>query len=249
MNTRSSMPVPEFPSDCKGFEEEIKLSAKFRNWMSGLEHGVNNGDWILNKITIHNVLFFGKSSHRKVGYILAQVDGCLPDGTLLPGITFIRGDSVAILPVLTTPDGKQWTVVTEQVRIGVGSARYSEIPAGMVDEGEVKSKALDELQEETGENFHVSADELVELDKVHPSPGGCDEQITVYAFFREVDEALPEKMNGRVSGAVNESERIKLRIVPLDNLISEAPYDMKSHLALYGLRRYENENSLSSGFR
>ena len=68
------------------------------------------------------------------------------NGKPLPGIVFMRGNSVAILPIVN----EQYVLLTNQYRIPIGM-NFQEIPAGMIDGNEVFcGAAARELEEECG---------------------------------------------------------------------------------------------------
>ena len=68
----------------------------------------------------------------------------------IPGIVFMRGGAVSILPVLECGD-ERFVLLVRQPRLAVGFAAFPEIPAGMLDgSGKFSGVAAKELQEETG---------------------------------------------------------------------------------------------------
>lgn len=226
------------PQDC----QKVLDSAKTQRWLEGLRVGEEAGNWKVNHVHVCDAIFFGKFDSGKVGYVLVNAVGTNRDGTPMNGAAFLRGDSVAILPVLRTPDGKEWTVTVEQPRIPVGIANYREIPAGMVDEGEVRSKALDELREEVGGDFEVTLKDLTEIDRSHTSPGGSDEMLVTYFFERNVSYEFIDALRGRMGGLREEGESLRIGVVPLEDLVRECPYDTKAKLAIAGLDRYRAEH-------
>jgi hypothetical protein len=59
----------------------------------------------------------------------------------VPGIVFMRGGAVGILVILEC-EGKEYTILTYQARVPVGSSNVPEVPAGMLDtEGNFKGVA------------------------------------------------------------------------------------------------------------
>src|SRR5262249_50206886 len=111
----------------------------------------------------------------------------------IPGIVFMRGGAVGMLPVLTCK-GKKYTVLTVQPRVPSGRFDFVEIPAGMLDgSGKFGGVAAKELKEELG--MDVSEDMLIDLTEfagygsgVFVSPGGTDETLRLFAFEQEVTE-------------------------------------------------------------
>jgi 8-oxo-dGTP pyrophosphatase MutT (NUDIX family) len=177
--------------------------------------------------------------HGALGMAEFEVmDARRPDGGPAPGIVFLRGDAVAVLVVLRGPsadaweDGTLYTVVTRQTRAAIGAPGFAEIPAGMMDgEGNFKSKALAELEEEVGADLGVRADDLVYLDTVYPSPGACDERLDLFYVDIAVSAETLRAIHGRQTGMAAEHESITCEVIPLDRLPEAAPTDMKARLA------------------
>lgn len=178
----------------------------------------------------------------------------------LPGISFLRGASVAILMILRPRDSRRerYVVLTEQPRIPAGSLAFLEIPAGMLDDGEGGSffvgPAAAEVEEETG--FRIPRGELVDmtalalagsehpeaqgLDRaMYPSPGGCDESIALLLWEKELDRQEIEDLRGKLAGQRRQSEMITLRVKPYEDLWKEGARDAKT-LAAWAL--YEGLN-------
>ena len=88
-------------------------------------------------------------------------------------------------------EDERWVVMTEQARIPAGSLKFTEIPAGMLDDnGDIAAAAASELLEET--EFKIPSTELKDLtalalnkasvsdhlrSAMYPGPGGSDEFI------------------------------------------------------------------------
>ena len=208
-------------------QRQVLETPKVRRWIDSLTTSFD-----VRAIAIDKVYFFGD----KVGYVAAEADARRPDGTSVPGIAFIRGDSVAVLPILTTPDGQRHTVVVHQARPAIGAPEYAEIPAGMIDDGVFVSKAIDELAEEVGGDLKIGEEDLVMLETLHPSPGGCDEEIRIFCADIQVSQDLIDRLEGRRTGLAAEHESIRVAIVPLDDLPRHTPTDMKSKLAYYAYK-------------
>ena len=63
------------------------------------------------------------------------------------------------------------------------------MPAGTFDPNEsFKSLAMKELEEETG--LSIQKKELTFLGTIYPSPGACDEEISLYLFEKQVSPFL-----------------------------------------------------------
>lgn len=153
----------------------------------------------------------------------------------VPGAVFISGDAVAIFTVLIT-DKDSYVVLTKQPRFPTGDATFFEIPAGMTDgDGNIQSKALIELEEETG--LLVKKDDLLLTEAFYTSPGRCDEKIWLYQLELHVDETLVDKMHQFRTGNQHENENIILEIVPMNNVFEKIKSDAKS---LIGYFKYQS---------
>ncbi|KAK8944202.1 hypothetical protein KSP39_PZI007878 [Platanthera zijinensis] len=142
----------------------------------------------------------------------------------VPGIVFARGPSVAVL-ILLESKGVIYVVLTEQVRVPVGKL-ILEIPAGMVDDGgDVIGTAVREVEEETGINLKVQ--DMVSLTafldpgtgcRIFPSPGGCDEELSIFLYKGNAEEEVIKALQGKEMGLREHGELIKVHIVPYNKL-------------------------------
>lgn len=187
----------------------------------------NNFD--VEQIIIHSVIMFGS----RVGFIFAEaVAHNRTTGKRVPGVVFLRGDAVSIMPVLHCGD-KTYTVMVTESRIPVGRNDHSGLPAGMIDDGSFVSAALRELVEEVGSEFNVTEDDLIDFGKYPVSAGGSDEYISLMAFERHVDEKFIEKLNGRVNSQDNENEHIIVNVCDIHEIPNFSDIDMRSVLSYY----------------
>eukprot|EP00850_Spirogloea_muscicola_P001515 SM000005S17312 [mRNA] locus=s5:1356241:1366812:- [translate_table: standard] len=204
--------------------EKALASVPFKDWEKALRGpgGILNLGCTLRRITIQSVDMFG----QRVGFVKFKAD--IYDNetkSKLPGIVFARGGAVGILMLLEC-EGEQYAVLTEQARVPVGRA-ILELPAGMLDDGEgdFVGTAAREVEEETG--IHLKAEDLVDLtalldpdtsQKMYPSPGGSDEQITLFLYRTKVDKEIVEQLRGRKTGLRDHGELIQVRLVPYPQL-------------------------------
>ena len=204
--------------------EAVLAMPAFRRWLSRLVSA-----FTVSSVAIERVVLFG----RRPGFVLASAQALDAEGRAVPATVFLRGDSVAVLPVLVDPRGRHWTVLVRQARTAVGATAYEEIPAGMLDGGAFASKALDELREETGVDLGIRESELVLLEEVHPSPGACDESIRIYAASVAVGDDTLAKLTDARAGCADENESIRVEVIPLGDLAHRASADAKARLAYY----------------
>eukprot|EP01117_Protostelium_nocturnum_P002596 TRINITY_DN1335_c0_g1_i2.p1 TRINITY_DN1335_c0_g1~~TRINITY_DN1335_c0_g1_i2.p1 ORF type:complete len:326 (-),score=140.03 TRINITY_DN1335_c0_g1_i2:96-1016(-) len=167
-------------------------------------------------------------------------------------------------------------ILTVQPRIPMGTFRMIEIPAGMVDEeGKFAGQAAKELEEECG--LKIKEDQLIDLTElayqharkslpqnekgegddeddngkigIYTSPGGSDEYLRLFLYKHSLPRSQIKEWEGKMTGNLDEGEKISLRVVPLKDLW-KITKDAKalSALALWeGLKREgildENDNS------
>ncbi len=192
---------------------EIMNSNKFKKWKTKIEKNFK-----INDIIIHKVHMFGK----KVGFIHAEIIGTDLDGHFIPGIAFIRGNSVSILVVVKNTDtNEKYVILTNQARVPAGK-NILESPAGMIDEGNITSKAIEELKEEVGNDLDFSEAKLIPLESGFTSPGGSDEFIDIYAYELSLNSKQIEEIKGRITGEVKENEYIELDIVPFNEVLKKS---------------------------
>jgi ADP-sugar diphosphatase len=147
------------------------------------------------------------------------------------------------------PSGSQeekYVLLTVQPRFAGASLKFVELPAGMVDDGTFKGSAAKEIKEELDLDIHE--DELIDLTKlavgggddedipraVFPSPGGCDEFISIFLHQKRIPRAQLKDWTGKLTGLREEGEKITLKLVKLDDLWWEAGRDGKA-LAAWAL--------------
>lgn len=204
-------------------------SLKFKKWFMSIDPGI-----AVIRIVIQSVDMFGPN----VGFIKLKADATF-NGKPIPGIVFIRGNSVAILVILVC-GRERWVVWTKQPRFAIGSSCCMEIPAGMMDdENNFVGVAAKELAEETG--IKITSDKLISLGDMHPSPGGCDEKIRLFCYKQEVSPEELASFQGKCTGNFEEGEMITLEILRYEEIINST--DAK---ALCAMLRYEHMKSGSA---
>ena len=239
-------------------EAQLLAFEAFNNWLESLKgslgeqytdpkHPFKKDPYSLKSIEVHSANWFGK----KLGFITmeAVVRNSNDEDSPLAGVVFLRGGSVAMLMIIkseSNPD-ERWVIMTQQPRIPAGSLNFFEIPAGMIDEKEIfNSAAAREIKEETG--LTVSKDKLIDMTALalanaasseshiqramYPSPGGCDEFISLFLYQATMSENRINAMKGNLRGVGR--EKITVRLVKYEELWKEGARDAKT-LAAWAL--------------
>lgn len=149
---------------------------------------------------------------------------------------------------------EKYVLLTIQPRIAAGGLQFTELPAGMVDEGTFAGSAAAEIKEELG--MEIKEDELINLTELaipetsgdgedmpkamFPSAGGCDEYIPLFLCEKRIQREQLKEWTGKLTGLRDEGEKITLKLVRLQDLWWEGARDAKalSALSLFeGLKR------------
>lgn len=211
------------------FSSMLKVYKPFREWCEKIDENLD-----IRSITVQGVDYFGTG----IGFLKFVAEAYSKiHGQRVPGIVFMRGGSVAVLPILINEQtAEKYVVLTEQARVPIGKASFLEIPAGMLDEnGDAVGVAMQEMSEETG--ISLKRSDIHSLGSYYASPGGSDELLTLYYTEKPVAATFIKELEGRLAGA-GVHERIIVRIAKLDDLLDKLT-DCKSLLAisLYRLLR------------
>lgn len=201
-------------------------SSLFKNWLRNLEseNGIlADGTMTLKQVIIQGVDMFG----TRIGFLKFKADILDKEtGHKVPGIVFARGPAVAVLILLESDDGETYAVLTEQVRVPTGKV-VLELPAGMLDddEGDFVGTAVREVEEEIGIN--LKKEDMVDLTafldpstghRIFPSPGGCDEEMSVFLYRLRVEQETIRQLQGKETGLREHGEFIKVRLLPYREL-------------------------------
>ena len=221
-NTRDeSIPVcyPITGVDCV-LIEKILAEPKVKNYFAKF-------DWTtikVNSIELKTHIMFGLN----LGFLFMNMDCEHRDtGKKLPGVVFLRGDSVASLIIIRNQDTNElFHVLVEQCRVPMGK-KIREICAGMVDSEltRISGAMVKEIKEEIGIDVHTTGMQtgnpytqynyLEKLGSFIPSGGGCDEQITLFWYQVRMSTVEITRLHGKETGAEDENEFIKVIIEPL----------------------------------
>ncbi|GAY43401.1 hypothetical protein CUMW_074150 [Citrus unshiu] len=199
-----------------GLSECAVESTLFKQWLKNLQSETGilaNGDMLLKQVLIQGVDMFGK----RIGFLKFKADiFCKETGQKVPGIVFARGPAVAVL-ILLDSEGETYAILTEQV------------------------------EEETG--IQLKLEDMIDLTaflypstgcKFFPSPGGCDEEISLFLYRGRVDKEIIMQLQGKETGLRDHGELIKVRVVPYRELWRTTP-DAKvlTAIALYEMASKE----------
>lgn len=113
-----------------------------------------------------------------------------------------------------------------QVRVPVGRL-VLELPAGMLDDdkGDFVETAVREVEEEVG--IRLNREDMVDLTafldpstgcRFSPSPGGCDEEISLFLYRGQVDKEVIVQLQGKETGLREHGELITVHVVAYENL-------------------------------
>jgi ADP-sugar diphosphatase len=224
------------------------------------DHEFNKSPYKLRGITVQSVDWFGSGEKKRLGFVKFQAQITNDNGEHLPGAVFMRGSSVAMLLVLQPDDvneddeSEKHVLLTIQPRLAAGSLAFAEIPAGMLDDaGSFSGGAAKEIEEETG--LVVKDEDLIDLTAlalrdeenaeklqkgVFTTPGACDEFVPIFLYQKRLPRKELDKFRGKLTGLRDESEKITLKVVKLEDLWKEGARDAKtlSAWALYqGLKK------------
>ncbi|KAG9445161.1 hypothetical protein H6P81_016501 [Aristolochia fimbriata] len=200
-------------------------SSLFKQWLKNLQSDSGilcRRDISLKRVLIQGVDMFG----RRIGFLKFKADVVDKEtGQKIPGIAFSRGPAVAVL-ILLEADGQTFVALTDQARVPVGKF-ILELPAGMIDDdgNDVVGTAVREVEEEIG--ISLKLESMVNLTsfldpstggKVFPSPGGCDEELSLFLYRGRVSEEVIEAMHGKEMGLRDHGEMIRVHVVPYEKL-------------------------------
>jgi 8-oxo-dGTP pyrophosphatase MutT (NUDIX family) len=199
----------------------------------------------LRSITITDIDWFSATPNpERLGFVkcASEAYDFKTGKKIISNITFIRGNSVAILILVKVLSNnkvqeKEYVLLCEQHRLPIGK-KAREIPAGMMDaEGNIVSVVLKEVKEETG--FDIKhADQLHNLGSYYASPGGSDEEIHLFAWTTAISEAVFEEKQKKMYGLAEENEEIKLSFVELSEFKKNTMYEIGDAKAEIALSRY-----------
>lgn len=236
--------IPKF----KHLEDQIDAliyAPKFIAWLNKFD----SEQITLRSVTITDIDWFSKEYQpSKLGFVkcVSEAYDFKKGKKIMSNITFVRGNSVAILILVRvlhkdSKNDKEYVVLCEQYRLPIGK-KSKEIVAGMMDaDGNIISVALKEVREETG--FDIShADDLQSVGSYFASPGGTDEEIYLFVWTTAISATDFEEKQKKMYGLAEENEEIKLSFVELEEFKTTTMYNIGDAKAEIALTRYLSKN-------
>ena len=214
---------------------------KFINWLKKFDQ-----DQIqVRTVTITDIDWFSATPNPlKLGFVKCSTEAYdyKTGKKIMSNISFIRGDSVAILILVKVLNkdakkDKEYVLLCEQHRLPIGR-KALEIVAGMMDaEGNILSVVLKEVKEETGFDIKHKS-ELQALGSYFASPGGSDEAINLFAWTTAISQAEFQTKQEKMYGCALENEEIKLSFVELEEFKKKTMYDIGDAKAEIAMTRF-----------
>ena len=149
---------------------------------------------------------------KPIGFVWLDADIKFK-GKAIPGAALIRGDAVAMLPILKAQEDPtlEYTITTVQPRAPIGESAEQEVPAGMMDGNKnFGGVAAKEMLEETGLTF--SEAEMECIGEMTPSGGGCDERLKLFRCVKVMPHSDILALQGKLTGNQEEGESIALKL-------------------------------------
>lgn len=225
--------------------DALIAAPKFLNWLNKFEPT----QITLRSVTITDLDWFSKGyDPLRLGFVKCSSEAYdfKTGKKIMSNISFIRGDSVAILILVKVfakdqKNDKDYVLLCEQHRLPIGQ-KAREIAAGMMDaDGNIISVVLKEVKEETGFNIKHESD-LQNLGPYFASPGGSDEAIHLFAWNTAISEAVFKEKQNKMYGCALENEEIKLSFVELEEFKTKTMYEIGDAKAEIALSRYISKN-------
>lgn len=225
------------PEIAEADHEAIVNSSLFKAWLAKASAKFN-----VTAIHFSSVDF--RFNGKAPLFIKLRATATLPDGKPVHGIVLVRGNAVAVLPVLWC-EGKPYLLLVRQPRFPITETASLEIPAGILDwSGDYRKVALSELKEEA--QIEVEDSELIDLTGFWHEPGvegfaaSCgllDERIRLYAIERNVTREELDAMNNKEQSYTEEEEWIRTEVLPYEEA-SHKFVDGKNLIALFIYERW-----------
>jgi 8-oxo-dGTP pyrophosphatase MutT (NUDIX family) len=221
--------------------DALIIAPKFITWLKKFDQNQIQ----VRSVTVTDIDWFSATPNPlKLGFVKCSSEAYdyKTGKKIMSNISFIRGDSVAILIIAkvlnkNAKKDKDYVLLCEQHRLPIGG-KALEIPAGMMDaDGNIASVALKEVKEET--EFDIKhKSELQPLGSYFASPGGSDEAIHLFAWTTSISEAVFDEKQKKMYGCALENEEIKLSFIELEQFKRKTVYEIGDAKAEIALSRY-----------
>jgi 8-oxo-dGTP pyrophosphatase MutT (NUDIX family) len=165
---------------------------------------VKGTDMEIQELSVRDSVLKGKFNWLE-GKVLNKMSG-----KVNPTFMLLRGGAVAIL-VLVSHRGKDYFLVTEQLRAPTGGIQLEAIAGMTDDQGNPFGVAVQELDEEAG--IKVTAADLTKLGSYYSSQGIMDEEITCFFMRKEMNDTEIEELTSKLRSA-DEFEAIRIKMIP-----------------------------------
>lgn len=198
--------------------EQVEGSVLFRDWTARFDPG-----WRLRKFRVVS----GVATKNTVHMLFAEVTMRDPENMQHSRLVFLRGGTVDVLAIATTPDGCEHVVHIEEKRVVMGQTFLTN-PAGMTDGKVPALTAIQEFGEEVDDSGDIVWDTPVSLNEklfganlpMPVSPGGTNEVVFFYLRRGTATYEQLKRLDGSVKGLAAEGERTIVRIVPIEDAMS-----------------------------
>lgn len=207
MATCNGIPLTTKVPHLEGQLETLAQAPKFLNFVQKLQDKDSNIN--CESLDVESINWFGPVKPERLGFVKVCAKAFdKSTGKPLNAIAFVRGGAVAVA-IRVRVGTKKYLLVANQMRFPVGGPRTEAI-AGMLDHetGNVAGVLVKEVEEETGLVIPNVSD-LVNLGKIEPSMGGCDEEITLFGWETSVSQEQFQTMWNTVYGTESESIRLQ----------------------------------------
>jgi ADP-sugar diphosphatase len=221
----------------------------FTEWLSKLresftlqenvDHRFHTCPYSLHSIEVHSVDWFGP---RFIGFVKLNAVVENERRLRLPGINFLRGSSVAILPILQPKDNidERYIILCEQPRIALGSLSFTELPSGIMHEGKLRGVGARVIHEDLGIEF--LEEETIDMTALISVSGKASEphlaaamflsstsyeHVKLYVWEREFERQEIEQLKAIINKGASE-ELLQIKIYNYDDLAIIAGKDSKA---------------------
>ena len=196
--------------------------SSFKNWVRLLEEDATLASPIMiQSICIRAVCTGSDGSFNSMAF---DYDGTI-QGEEVSGEVFVQNDVVAILIVLDDGD-EEYTILSRQPRVAIGSGNFREIPSGRFSEsGQFEGEATAALKEKAGITMNrsgllnmTSAAYGNEFRGVSTSPGRSNDVAVLYLYRKRVTKYDIEEIRRATPALRHEPAKTDITVAKLEDL-------------------------------